>query len=271
VVLGMMAFQIRLPSGATVPASLPIAGVSRAISLSDQLVEQLTEAILSRKIPPGERLPSERELGDQFKVSRTVVREAVRSLAARGLVRVTAGRGVEVNERSSAPMAQSMRLLVHGHEGLDYGKVNEVRMAVEVQTAGLAAERAKPADLERLQELCDAHAKALEDGDLSGASEADFEFHRALTGAAGNELLVVMLDSISDVLREVRQQSVATPHASEDGLKAHRRILKCIVARKPEAARAAMIEHLEEAERLWRLGAQAAARSDKRRGKTKAR
>jgi len=246
---------------------VPIAGVSRNVSLSDQLVEQLTEAILSKRIPPGERLPSERELSEQFKVSRTVVREAVRSLAARGLVRVTAGRGVETNESSSAPMAQSMRLLVRGHEGLDYGKVHEVRVAVEVQTAGLAAERASPGDLKRLQELCDAHAQALDAGDLEGASEADFEFHRVLTRAAGNELLVVMLDSISDVLREVRQQSVAAPHASVDGLKAHRRILKCIVARKPDAAREAMVEHLEEAERLWRLGAGGAARLDKRRVK----
>jgi len=250
--------------------TLPIAGVSRGVNLSDQLVEQLTEAIVSKRIAPGERLPSERELGEQFKVSRTVVREAVRSLAARGLVRVTAGRGVEVNERPSAPMAQSMRLLVRGHEGLDYGKVNEVRMAVEVQTAGLAAERATTADIERLQELCDAHARALDEGNLSAASEADFEFHNVLTRAAGNELLVVMLDSISDVMREVRQQAVgAAPHASADGLKAHQRILKCVAARKPDAARTAMIEHLKEAERLWRLGARSDGRAEKRRSKAK--
>jgi GntR family transcriptional repressor for pyruvate dehydrogenase complex len=96
----------------------------------------LTDAITSRRLPPGELLPSERDLGDKFKVSRTVVREAVRSLAARGLVRVTAGRGVEVIEGNSDHVAASMRLMVRGHEGLDYGKVHEVRMAVEVQTAG---------------------------------------------------------------------------------------------------------------------------------------
>jgi GntR family transcriptional repressor for pyruvate dehydrogenase complex len=169
-------------------------------------------------------------------------------------------------------MVQTMRLIVRGHEGLDYGKVNEARMAVEVQTAGLAAERAKNSDIERLKGLCDTHAHALEQGDLAGASDADFEFHRVLTRAAGNELLVVMLDSISDVLREVRQQAVAgAPHASEDGLKAHRRILKFIIDHNADGARGAMVEHLREAERLWRLGARAIARTSKRAVKTKPR
>ena len=109
----------------------------------------------SRQLRPGELLPSERELGDKFNVSRTVVREAVRSLAARGLVRVTSGRGVEVSAFGPGDVAASMRLLVRGHEGLDYGKVNEVRTAVEVQVAGLAAQRATPEHLERLTQLCD--------------------------------------------------------------------------------------------------------------------
>src|SRR5580658_7923454 len=94
----------------------PYNSVARAQSLSDKVAEQLTEAITSRRLPPGKLLPLERDLGEQFKVSRTVVREAVRSLAARGLVRVTAGRGVEVIEGSSDNVAASMRLMVRGHE-----------------------------------------------------------------------------------------------------------------------------------------------------------
>lgn len=226
--------------------------VMREPNLSDKVAEQLTEAIVSRKIQVGERLPSERELGDRFKVSRTVIREAVRSLAAQGLVRVTSGRGVEVRELGSGGVTASMRLLVRGHDGLDYGKVNEVRTAVEVQVAGLAAQRASPADLERLQQLCDDHQRSLEQGDLTAAAEFDFQFHRELTRSSGNELLLAMLDSIADVLREVRNQSMAEPHVGEDGMRAHRRILKSLIARNSEAARQAMIEHLAEAERVWR-------------------
>ena len=130
----------------------------------------------------------------------------MRSLVARGLVRVTSGRGVEVSEINSGNVAASMKLLVRGYEGLDYEKVNEVRSAVEVQTAGLAAQRARPEDLERLRELCDEHQRSLQRGDLIAAGELDFQFHQELTRASGNELLVAMLDSISDVLREVRNQ-----------------------------------------------------------------
>ena len=112
------------------------------------------------------------------------------------------------------------------------------------QTAGLAARRATPQDVERLRAICNAHAQRLAEKDLPAASEADFQFHRELTRASGNELLLAMLDSISDVLREVRYRSMNRPHVSEDGLKAHRRILKCISAGRPDAARTAMAEHL---------------------------
>jgi len=144
-----------------------------------------------------------------------------------------------------------MRRLVRGHEGLDYGKVHEVRTAVEVQTAGLAAERAKPEDVARLRQLCDDYERTLENGDIAAASELDFQFHRELTRATENELLLAMLDSISDVLREVRAQSMKQPHVGEEGLQAHRRILKCVSSGNSEAARAAMAEHLEEAQRVW--------------------
>ena len=240
------------------PESLlePFRGISRSLNLSDKIVEQLTEAIVSHRLSPGERLPSERGLCDKFKVSRTVVREAIRSLAARGLVRATTGRGMEVNELGSEHVADSMRLIVRGREGLDYGKVNEVRTALEIQTAGLAAERAKPEDIKRLERICDEHERSLRTGDVASASELDFQFHRELTRAADNELLLGMLDSIADVLREVRNQSMNLPHVGEDGLGAHRRILKSVKARNPTSARNAMTEHLAEAERVWRSGIQ---------------
>lgn len=236
--------------------------VSRERSLSDKVTEQITEAIVSRQVRPGERLPSERELGARFNVSRTVIREAVRSLVARGLVRVTSGRGVEVSEVGSGNVTASMKLLVRGYE-LDYEKVSEVRSAVEVQTAGLAARRAQPEDLERLRQLCEGHQSSLDKGDTDAASEFDFQFHRELTRASGNELLLAMLDSISDVLLEVRHQAMVQPHVSEDGLKAHRRILKAVTSGDPKAARDAMARHLADAERIWRGEQVEAARAAK--------
>ncbi len=192
-------------------------------------------------------------------------------MAARGLVRVTAGRGVEVIEGSSDNVAASMRLMVRGREGLGYQKVHEVRMAVEVQTAGLAAQNATPEDVERIRTLCDEHQRSLEKKDMAQASELDFQFHRELTRASGNELLGAMLDSISDVLREVRHQSMNVPHVGEEGLKAHRKILKYIAAGDVDGAREAMIEHLGEAERIWQGTLAAKSKAQDRKGKPKAR
>ena len=253
------------------PITHPYRGISRNTSLSDKVVEQLTEAIVSRQLLPGEKLPSERDLGEKFQVSRTVVREAIRSLAARGLIRVTSGRGVEVNELGSENVVESMRLLVRGREGLDYGKVNEVRTALEVQTAGLAAQRATAEDLAKLASICEEHRRALNAGDMPKVSEMDFQFHRELTRACANELLLAMLDSISDVLREVRNQSMNVPHVGEDGLRAHLRILKSVQSGSPSGARKAMAEHLAEAERLWRSGVRSAKTATKKAVKSKPR
>lgn len=252
------------------PTLHTFAGVSREPKLSDKVAELLTDAIVTRKIRPGEKLPSERDLGDEFKVSRTVVREAVRSLAARGLVRVTSGRGVEVNEFSGSGVADSMRLLVRGHEGLNYEKVHEVRTALEVQTAGLAAERATPEAAARLRKLCDDYEDSLKKRDFATASELDFQFHRELVRATDNELLLAMLDSIADVLREVRAQSISRPQVGEEGLKAHLRILKCVSAGKAEAAREAMNEHLAQAANVWRGGVGLWGKGGKRGSKAKA-
>jgi GntR family transcriptional repressor for pyruvate dehydrogenase complex len=236
----------------TEPAPAAFRSVRRDPSLSDKVAGQLTEAIMARELVPGQRLPSERELGEQFGVSRTVIREAIRSLAARGLVNVTSGRGIEIGPMDSGDVTTSMRLFVRGHDNLDYGKVHEVRTAVEVQIAGLAALRAEPEALARLRQLCGALQESIQSRDMAGASEFDFQFHRELALASGNELLLAMLDSIADVLREVRNRAMVHPGVAETALKAHRWILECISAGDPESARRAMEKHLAEAERHWR-------------------
>jgi GntR family transcriptional repressor for pyruvate dehydrogenase complex len=232
-------------------SDLSLNSVQRDLRLSDKVAEQLTEAIMSGRIPPGSRLPSERELGDQLKVSRTVIREAVRSLAALGLVTVTAGRGVEVAADPKAA-SSSMRLMVRGYGEMDYGTVHEVRVPIEVQAAALAAERASKKDIERLREICNRHAKHIEKGDLAAAVEEDYAFHDEIANLAGNPLLKAMYASLSEVLSEVRTPARHSAEVAESGLKAHRWLLECLAARDQTAARGAMEKHLAEAERIWR-------------------
>lgn len=225
--------------------------VEREPSLVDKVAQELTEAIISGDLPSGERLPPERDLGEQFGVSRTVIREAVRTLAARGLVRVTSGRGVEVAAFDANTVADSLRLFIRGSQVFDYEQIHEVRSTIEVKTAVLAAQRATQENIAGMEELCAEHEQRLRAGEYLAASHVDFEFHRALASAANNDLFLIMLDSIADVLREVRDKAYPQPHVGELGLTEHRQILQAVAAADADAAREAMVRHLEQAESIW--------------------
>ena len=134
----------------------------------------MLKTILSERLNVGDRLPSERELGEQFGVSRTVVREAVRALAAKGVIEVRTGSGLRVAAVDAAAVRESMSLFLHGI-GLDFEKVHEVRSLLEVHLAGLAAERASDDDIAQLRET---HKRMSAAADVEAASLIDLEFHR---------------------------------------------------------------------------------------------
>jgi len=114
--------------------------VGRMPRLSDTIAEQLLEAIVAGRFREGDILPSERELGDQFGVSRTVVREAVRALVAKGVIEVRSGSGLRVAAVDAAAVSESMSLYLRG-ASVDFEKVHEVRALLEVHIAGAAAEQ----------------------------------------------------------------------------------------------------------------------------------
>lgn len=238
---------ITAAGGDVVAASF--APVSRNPRLSDKVAEQLLESIKVNQLEPGHRLPSERELGEQFDVSRTVIREAVRSLAAKGVLVVRPGSGVHVATVDAATVSEQMSLFLRGRGEIEYAKINEVRAALEIRTARLAAERATEDDLAELRERCDRMA-AMTDSET--ASVEDVEFHRAVAQATSNELFLVMLDSIGDILLEIRRVTLAMPGRIADGVAHHRVILERIAARDVDGADAAMRAHLADSYSAWR-------------------
>src|SRR3954464_7521810 len=126
--------------------------VNRERRLSDKVADMMLETILSDRLKVGDRLPSERELGEQFGVSRTVVREAVRALVTKGVIDVRSGSGLRVAAVDANAVSESMSLFLRGGT-LDFEKVHEVRTLLEVHIAGLAADRATTADLAGLREV----------------------------------------------------------------------------------------------------------------------
>lgn len=224
----------------------PFGEIERGETLSNKVAASVQESIGEGRLERGDRLPSERELGEMFGVSRTVIREAVRSLMAKGLVEPDR-RGYRVAELDSGTVTESMRLFLRGRP-IGYDAIHEVRSTIEVALAGLAAEQRTSEDVQRMYECCDAMAAASR---AEAAASADLEFHRAVAVAAHNELFLVMLDSIRDVLLEIRLRTVGMPNRIEKALRFHRRIAKAIEAGDAEAADEAMRSHLEDSRRAW--------------------
>ncbi|MBV8955047.1 MAG: FadR family transcriptional regulator [Solirubrobacterales bacterium] len=250
------------PQPAAAPAAPVVAASFRPVPrnprLADVVAEQLLSSITANHLEPGHRLASERELGEQFDVSRTVIREAIRSLAAKGVLVVRPGSGVHVAAVDAASVSEQMSLFLRGRGEIEYGKINEVRAALEIRTARLAAERARDEDLAELRERCERMA-VMED--TESASVEDVEFHRAIAQATYNELFVVMLDSIGDILLEIRRVSLATPGRIAIAVEYHGKILDRITAHDVAGAGAAMEKHLEESNEAWRQATHAQVRA----------
>lgn len=214
-------------------------------TLSDRVAETVLERIISKRLQPGDRLPSERALGEQFGVSRTVVREAVRSLVARGVIEVRSGSGLRVAQIRSEAVSDFMSLYLRGRGTLDYGKVQEVRETIELRIVQLACERATTQDLDTLRAAHARMERAVHD--FEEASAADVEFHRTIAKITHNELFLVMLDSIGDILADVRRRAtLGIKGRTHKALNHHHTILERILARDASGAEAAMRAHLDD-------------------------
>jgi GntR family transcriptional repressor for pyruvate dehydrogenase complex len=222
--------------------------VPREPRLSDKVAEMMLETILSEKLQVGERLPSERELGEQFNVSRTVVREAVRALVAKGVIEVRSGSGLRVAAVDASAVRESMSLYLRGAT-LDFEKVHEVRALLEVHIAGVAAERATEEDVGRLRAV---HERMQQEaGDVESAARDDLEFHRMIARATQNDLYLLLMDSIGSALIDIRRENLGSGSAPTT-LGQHEAVLERIAAHDPEGARNAMAAHLDGVARWWR-------------------
>ncbi len=211
--------------------------------LYEQIVEQIEDSILRGALGPGEQLPPERELAEQFGVSRTAVREALKTLREKGLVEAYTGRGTFVTDGTSRAVKQSFDLLAKGQaDGLLY--LGEIREILEPEIAARAALRIEEQHLVTMREAVATMDRALRDPDAY--IEADLDFHLSLAEAVANPLILSLIDSIVGLLREQRLRVFNVEGGPERGQFHHKRILAAVAARDPEQARAAMRAHLAQ-------------------------
>jgi DNA-binding FadR family transcriptional regulator len=191
-------------------------------------------------------LPDETALSEQYGVSRTVVREAIKVLASKGLVETRPKVGTQVRPRRYWNLLDSDVLAWRYEVGPDEGfleDLNEVREIIEPAGAALAAERATTDEVTDILAWCDKmEDTAAEDGD--DYIDADMAFHTAILDACHNDLLAQLSDTITMALRLSRRLTVSVPGSSLAAMPAHRAAAHAIRDREPRAAESAMRELL---------------------------
>ncbi|HMJ02070.1 MAG TPA: FadR/GntR family transcriptional regulator [Conexibacter sp.] len=208
--------------------------------LYEQVAERLREFIDAQGLQPGDRLMSERELAERLGVSRTSVRQGLTALRVLGLVEIKHGDGVYLL-RSSGDVIASLASEIAGSE-VDHPMIWEVREAIEVQAARLAARRRSAADLRTMRELLALMETAVAGGD-DGIQE-DRRFHQAIAEAAGNPLLRQMTEQLADVFDRTSEASLTLPGRPPTSLASHRAILAAIEAQDETAAAEEMRQHV---------------------------
>jgi GntR family transcriptional repressor for pyruvate dehydrogenase complex len=203
--------------------------------------------LISGGLNPGERLPPERELCVRLNVSRTVVREALNLLEARGLISIEHGRGAVVSGGNIGAVRDTLELLLRVRPKALW-ELLEIRNILEVEIAGLAAERAGEEDVSAMRIQLERMLASIDAPE--GYIDADVEFHSLLARGARNEVLLTMLEPVVDLLRASRQVSASRrPGSALRAVGEHEAILRRVEVGDAEGARREMRAHLSNTAR----------------------
>jgi GntR family transcriptional repressor for pyruvate dehydrogenase complex len=213
--------------------------------IPEDIVQQFHSMIRQGTLSHGDRLASERDLATQFKVSRSSVREAIRSLELQGLVISKRGSGTFIStENADSVLALMAASLNTGGEALR--DIFEMRRVLEPAIAALAAERATDENVEQMSAILEEQQRQIDSGETG--VEADTAFHFALAAATHNSALNKVVSAVEDILQRSRDQSLQEPGRPQRSLASHRQILQMIRNRDSAGAQQAMSHHLEVVE-----------------------
>jgi GntR family transcriptional repressor for pyruvate dehydrogenase complex len=212
--------------------------------LYEQIVKQIEESIERGDLKAGDQLPAERELALQFGVSRTAVREAVKTLSEKGLVEAYPGRGTFITSETANSIRLTFDRMIKAGPRDGTLHLVEVREILEPEIAALAAKRVSEENLDELRDAIEIMDSAK--SDPNSFIEADLDFHLALAEAAANPLILSLIDSIVGVLREQRISIFKVEGGPDRGQYHHKRILEAIENHDSAGAREAMRAHLRQ-------------------------
>ncbi len=222
----------------------------RQPNLKSRVYELLLNMIIDGKYRDNDMLPPERVLCEELGVSRTVIREAIKSLESRGVLRVIHGKGIKVVPATGDDIANAFVLyLRRQHREVAMKDLLELRFSIEPEIAVCAAQRAEQPALQALRDVLDAMEKAIRDEDHS--VRADLEFHLKLAHMTQNVLFISILESLFIPLQRSLEDSFEVQDNARI-LEEHRRIFECVAARDAAGAKQAITEHLQHTEKVLR-------------------
>jgi DNA-binding FadR family transcriptional regulator len=226
--------------------------------LHDLVVEHLGTRIVSGELAPGTVLRTD-ALEDDLRVSRSVVREAVRVAQSLGLVETVKRVGIRVLPPEAWNLFDPSVIrwrLESGAKGAQLRSLTELRTAIEPVAAELAARFAPPALAAELMRIAAAMRTAGRAGDAEAFLELDVDFHRAVLRASGNEMFAALGDAVGEVLRGRTSSGLMPTRPSEDAMQWHVDVADAVQAGRADAAREAMLRVLgrtaDDVERTWR-------------------
>ena len=205
---------------------------SKSEKISERIVEQIRDAVLSGRLKPGDRVASEKELIAQFGVSKATMREALRVLEAMGLVELRKGiqGGVFIAEVDMKTTIHSIMNFLH-FKAVSIHDITMLRFILEPSVAHIAASRFTEEDIRRLEEMIEAG----EDDEVEISK--DIGFHRYLARLSDNPILILIMDFIDNILRDLKSQLTLGAGFYNDVKARHRRVLSCLTHGDPVGAR----------------------------------
>jgi len=213
--------------------------------IHEEVVTQIRDLISQGRLKAGDQLPSERELSETFKVSRTSVREALRTLETKGLIISRTGMGNFIADLPiEALIAPLATLLIEEKTAL--ADIFELRKLIEPHIAALAAERATKDDVDRLKRILARQGEAVDRGETG--VEADAELHFAIGQATQNQAFEKLVSGLMEILSQSREESLQTPDRRRASIESHRKILSAIERHDKTRAQKAMLHHVEQVE-----------------------
>jgi GntR family transcriptional regulator, transcriptional repressor for pyruvate dehydrogenase complex len=227
--------------------------------VTHKVVTHLRRLIQRRRLRPGDRLPTERELAQGMGVSRPSVRAALHFLTAMGVIRSRQGAGTFIQEGPPSLDSEPLSLLAALH-GFTVEEMFEARGALEVNVAGLSAQRASGEQRAAMAEEVASMFASL--GDPAGFLIHDVRFHRAVAAGSNNPVLAALVDMVSALLYERRRDTIEGARDLRESAEMHRRIYQAVRRGDATQARNAMAEHLRLAQEAW-------AEEDARSGATR--